>query len=99
MILVGQQKRLSEPMQWGWRERSVVSGVLAVLIAVAVVLALTTGSTTHRGRCVEVTFASTLGAARIEQCGAKARALCAHPGRLPHLRAQVEVACRRAGLA
>ena len=99
MILVDHHKRLSEPLQWGWRERSVVTGILTVLIVGAVVLALSAGSKVHRGGCMEVTFPSTLGAARIEQCGGKARALCAHPGRLPHLRPQVEAACRRAGIA
>ncbi len=65
MIMIDQSKRLSEPLRWGRRERTVVAVVLAC-VALAVIglgaYALTSGAPARRD-CIEVTFASTLGGA------------------------------------
>jgi len=99
MIMVDRHRRLAEPLQWGTRERIAVGAVLAVLIAGIAALVVAGGSSRSHAGCVEVTFPSTLGVARIEHCGTQAREMCAHPGRLPHLREQVIAACRHARIA
>jgi hypothetical protein len=100
MIMEARQKRLSTPLQWGRREKTAVGAVLALVLVAAIALGvygLTSGGTARKD-CVEVTFASTLGGARIHACGARARTVCAsangHEGIAPQLRA----ACRRVGL-
>jgi hypothetical protein len=100
MIMQDQSRRLSEPLHWGRRERTVVAVLLScVLLAVAGfgAYALTSGSPA-RADCITVTFASTLGAARLHRCGAPARALCAAPSALRSLAGQLSEACRKAGL-
>jgi len=59
--------------------------------------ALTSGSPA-RADCITVTFASTLGAARLHRCGAPARALCASPSALRSLAGELSEACRKARL-
>ena len=98
MIMIGQSKRLSEPLRWGQREKSAVAVVtVCVLIAAAGLgaYALTSGSPA-RGDCVDVTFASTLGGARLHDCGSRARDVCAS-GAFPGIERELRVACRRAG--
>jgi hypothetical protein len=85
MIMIGQSKRLTEPLRWGRREKSVV----------AVLIALSSGSPA-RSDCVEVTFASTLGGATIHACGAHARHVCA-AGASRGIEPELRAACRRAG--
>jgi hypothetical protein len=98
MIMIGQSKRLSEPLRWGRREKTAVAVVIACLLLAAAGLGaygLTSGSPA-RSDCIEVTFASTLGGATVHACGARARHVCAsgaYRGIEPELRA----ACRRAG--
>jgi len=77
-----QQRRLREPLQWGRRERRIVALLLScVALAAAglVAYALSSGAPAKAG-CIDVTFASTLGAAKVHQCGARARDTCAAPG-------------------
>jgi hypothetical protein len=99
MIMMDRHRRLSEPLRWGRRERTAVAAVLTVL-ALAVVglgaFALTSGSPA-RADCVEVTFASTLGAARLHGCGRQARVICASGGAYPGIADSLSAACRRAG--
>jgi hypothetical protein len=98
MIMIGQQRRLSQPLRWGRRERTVV----AVLVACAVlalaglaVYALTSGAPA-RADCVRVTFPSTLGGAELHGCGAQARRICAS-GDFPGIQEDLRRACAHAG--
>jgi hypothetical protein len=99
MIMIGQSRRLSQPLRWGRRERAVVAALLAC-VALAVVglgaYALTSGAPARRD-CIEVTFASTLGGASEHACGAQARTVCASPGAFRSAAAELRAACRRAG--
>jgi len=93
-----QSRRLSEPLSWGRREKTIVAlalSVLALAIAALGVFAFTSGSPA-RGDCITVTFASTLGGAQLHGCGAQGRAICAS-GSFRHIEAELETACRRAG--
>ena len=99
MIMQDQSKRLSEPLRWGRREKTVVAAMLACVVLVAAGLgayALTTGSP-GRKDCIEVSFASTLGGATEHACGARARRVCASPGAFRHVAAELRASCRRAG--
>lgn len=99
MIMVNQSKRLSEPLRWGTREKTVIATLLACLASVAIGLgafALTSGSR-EPADCVDVTFASTLGAARLHACGGRARAMCASTDASKEIAQSLRQACRRAG--
>jgi hypothetical protein len=101
MIMFDQQRRLSEPLRWGRREKTVVAVLLACVALGAaglVAYALTGGSSSARADCIRLTFASTLGGARFEACGARAREVCASPSKLPGLQEDLRAACRRAGM-
>jgi hypothetical protein len=99
MIMMDQSKRLSEPLRWGRRERTVVAAVLTC-VALAVIglgaFALTSGAPARRD-CIEVTFASTLGGATEHACGAQARAVCASPKAFRSVATERRAACVRAG--
>lgn len=99
MIMQDQSKRLSEPLRWGRRERTIIAVVLACVALVAVGLgayALTSGAPARRD-CVDFTFASTLGGAQVHECGAKGRAVCASPSAFKGVTAELHEACRKAG--
>jgi hypothetical protein len=102
MVMTGQNKRSSEPLRWTRAGRIAViaaGALLLVALATVAVIASTSGSGRRAG-CIEVTFASTLGAAVIHPCGARARALCANPAENPAAAANgaLREACRQAGL-
>ncbi len=102
MVMIDQNKRLSEPLRWTRAGRIAVIAAGALLLAAlatVAVIASTSGSARRAG-CIEVTFASTLGAAVIHPCGAKARALCANPAENPAAAAHEALrdACRQASL-
>ncbi len=102
MVMQEQSKRLSEPLRWTRGGRLAVIAVSALLLAAmatVAVIASTSGSGRRAG-CIEVTFASSLGAAVIHPCGARARALCADPAENPAAAAHYALreACRQAGL-
>jgi hypothetical protein len=76
-----------------------VGAVLALILVAALALVaygLTSGAPTRKD-CVEVTFASTLGGARIHACGARARTLCASAHADQGIGPQLRSACGRAG--
>jgi len=101
MVMFEQSKRLSEPLRWTRAGRWAVAVVVALLLAgTAIAIVGSTGSERLRPGCIEVTFASTLGAAAVHPCGAKARQMCASPSENPALAANgaLREACRRAGL-
>ena len=99
MIMQDQSRRLSEPLHWGRREKTVVAVLLGCVVLALVGLgayALTSGGTARRD-CIEVNFASTLGGATDRACGATARKVCATPGAFAHEAAELRASCRRAG--
>jgi hypothetical protein len=99
MIMQDQSRRLSEPLSWGRRERTAVAVVLACALLALIglgVYALTSGAKARRD-CVQVTFASTLGAAELHACGAQARRVCATPSAYHSVERELRVACERAG--
>ena len=98
MIMFDQSRRLSEPLRWGRREKTVVAIVLSCVLLSAIGLgayALTSGAPERRD-CVNVTFASTLGGAQLHGCGPQARRICA-AGQFHSITAELGSACRRAG--
>ncbi|MGA2321697.1 MAG: hypothetical protein ABSG95_13295 [Solirubrobacteraceae bacterium] len=99
MIMFDQSRRLSEPLRWGRREKAAVAVMLSCLLLAAIGLgayALTSGSPV-RADCIDVTFASTLGGARLHDCGGQARRVCASPGAFHGIAQELRAACRRAG--
>jgi hypothetical protein len=92
-------RRLSEPLPWGRRERTVVAVLLAcvALAGVGLLAFGVSGGAPARRDCIEVTFASTLGGAVEHACGAQARAVCASPGAFRGIAAELRAACVRAG--
>jgi hypothetical protein len=98
MIMFDQSRRLSEPLRWGRREKTIVAVVLSCVLLSAIGLgayALTSGAPERRD-CVTVTFASTLGGADLHGCGARARRICAS-GQFHSISEALAIACRRAG--
>jgi hypothetical protein len=81
-----------------------VGGVLAsvAILAVAVVLAVSSGSHITSKGCVDVTIPYSLGGQEIYECGARARSLCASVGSAGGFSGTaggaVAAECRKAGL-
>jgi hypothetical protein len=101
MIMFEQSRRLSEPLRWGRREKTVVAVLGSCLVLALVGLgafALTSGAPARRD-CIDITFASTLGGAEEHACGSQARRVCASPGAFKGAREELRVACRRAHFA
>jgi hypothetical protein len=99
MIMYERSRRLSEPLHWGRREKTAVAVVLTCAVLVVIALAadaLRSGAPT-RADCIDVTFPSTLGGARLHECGAKARSVCASPSPYRGIAPELSAACRRAG--
>jgi hypothetical protein len=98
MIMTGQSKRLSAPLQWGRREKAAIGALLAC-VALAVIglgaYALTSGSRA-RADCIEVTFASSVGGATLHACGTQARHVCA-AGAFRGIQRELRAACVHAG--
>jgi hypothetical protein len=100
MIMFDQSRRLSEPLRWGRREKTAVAvlvGCLVLALAGLAAYGLTSGARA-RSDCVNVTFASTLGAAELHGCGAQARRICVS-GDFRGIQSQLSAACGRAGFA
>lgn len=102
MVMVGQHRRLSEPLRWTKRSRIAVLATVATLLAavVAVIVVGLLNASPRRAGCIEVTFASTLGGAVVHQCGQRAAGTCANPDEDPGLAAggALKEACERARL-
>jgi hypothetical protein len=99
MIMEARAKRLSTPLQWGRREKAVVGALLALLAAALVALGVyaASGGSAARADCIRITFPSTLGAAEIHACGAKARTVCSSGDRYKGIAEELRLACGRAG--
>lgn len=101
MVMHEQSRRLSEPLRWTRGGRIAVAVVVAVLaIGTVVAVVASSGGKRLAPGCIEVTFASTLGAAAESLCGARAREACATPAQNPALAAHgaLREACRKAGI-
>lgn len=99
MIMENRSRRLSEPLHWGRREKTVVAVLAGCLLLGLLGLggfALTNGSKEPKD-CVDITFASTLGVARMHACGARAKVLCASPNASKEITRSLKQACGRAG--
>jgi hypothetical protein len=99
MVMVGQHKRLAEPLRWGRRERTIVAvllGTMALAIAGLVAYGLS-GGAPARADCIAVNFASTLGGAELKGCGSQARRICASGHDFRSIQPELKAACRRAG--
>jgi hypothetical protein len=100
MVMFEQQRRLSEPLRWGRRERAVVAALLAVVVLALLGLgayALTSGAPA-RGDCIDVSFPGTLGGNELKGCGAQARKICAS-GSFRGISDELSAACAKAGFA
>jgi hypothetical protein len=99
MIMFEQSRRLSEPLRWGRREKTVVAvlaGCLVLALAGLAAYGLSSGARA-RSDCVRVSFASTLGGGDLHGCGAQARRICASAD-FRSIQQQLSAACSRAGL-
>jgi hypothetical protein len=84
------------------RERVLVAGGLAMLVAIAVAVIISFTSVQRRSRdgCIDVSAATAIGGSELYRCGATARALCAQSrsrSSVAFTRA-LDTSCRRAGL-
>jgi hypothetical protein len=98
MIMFEQSRRLHEPLRWGRREKLVVACLVACVAVAAVTLIVfaASGGAPARADCVDVTFPSTVGAANIHACGARAREVCAS-GAYRGVEDELRRACRGTG--
>jgi hypothetical protein len=101
MILVGQEKRLAQPVGATRRERRAIKLFAAVLTLACVAAVAVYAARDDPGpRCVTVTFASFTGGVSAQQCGARAAAWCRTAyaaGSGDRLAAAVRSRCRQAG--
>jgi hypothetical protein len=84
------------------REKWMIRGVLAVVIAVGIVLAIslgTAGKSSGHG-CIYATIPGDVGAQEVHECGATARQTCAtvHAAYPAQSAATIATECRKAGL-
>lgn len=102
MVMVGQNRRLREPLRWTRAGKITVAAAGAIVAAavIALVVAISSGTPAKRPGCIAVTFASSVGGATVEACGAKARSDCADPqgSSLAADAGALRVECRRAKL-
>ncbi len=101
MIMHEQSRRLSQPLRWGRREKTIVGILLACVVlglAGLGAFALSSGSA-GRKDCVSLTFASTLGGGRLHACGSEGRSICASPASYRAYGADLRAACAHAGFA
>lgn len=79
MVMVGQARRLRQPLSHAQR---VVMAALAVLLTLAFIgvvlygLLVSDPAATESHGCVKLTFASSTGGQQINKCGAGARRFC-----------------------
>ncbi|HEY7961749.1 MAG TPA: hypothetical protein VID29_07505 [Solirubrobacteraceae bacterium] len=99
MIMIDQSKRLREPLRWTRAGRAAVlaAAACAVLAAGALGVYAVTSGAPARADCVQVTFASTLGGAKLQGCGQRARVICASGYEFKSIADSLRQACRHAG--
>jgi hypothetical protein len=100
----GHAQTVRQPRTIRSREKVMISGVLAIVAALAVflVISLSTAERQSGHGCISVGLAYSTGGDKIFNCGAKARALCAGVGTSRGIRGAsgqaVATECRKAGL-
>ncbi len=101
MIMHEQSRRLSQPLRWGRREKTIVGILVACVVLGLVGLGAFAvwGGSPARKDCVSVTFASTLGGGRLHACGGEARSICASAASYRTFGADLRTACAHAGFA
>ena len=101
MIMQDQSRRLSQPLRWGRREKTIVGILVACVVLGLVGLGAFSvwGGSPARKDCVSLTFASTLGGGRLHACGAEGRSICASAASYRAYGADLRSACARAGFA
>jgi len=101
--MMDQQRRLREPLRWTPAGRLAVAGVAIALVLAAIGIGIYAAAGGFKGQseagCIDVTFASTTGAAGLHACGAQARALCASGDSQQGIADSLQKACNRAGYA
>jgi hypothetical protein len=78
-----------------------VGGVAALVLAVVLVLSLTHADRRSGHGCIAVSLAYSMGGTQTDECGARARSMCARvgvPGLTGAAGRDVARACRKAGL-
>ncbi len=100
MIMMDQSERLARPLHWGRREKTAVAALLSCLVLALLALGIygLTSGAPARADCIDVTFASTLGGAKLHGCGARARTICASGG-FKGIENELRAACQQAGFA
>jgi hypothetical protein len=98
MIMQDQSKRLSQPLSWGRREKTVVAALLSCVLVAVIALGVfaLVGGSSEAADCVRVNFPSTLGGADLHGCGPQARRICAS-GDFRGISEELRRACGRAG--
>jgi hypothetical protein len=97
MVMVGQQRRLAQPLSWGRRERWAVIAIAAALVlgAAAVGIYALTATGVSTAGCVQLTTPSTTGAAQVRSCGQDGRNLCLAGARAGLPVTALRAECRR----
>ncbi|MDQ2894330.1 MAG: hypothetical protein M3Y09_01580 [Actinomycetota bacterium] len=101
----GHGQAVRTPYTLRTREKVMVSGVLAVVAALVVVLAISLGSGERQSGhgCISVGLAYSTGGETINRCGGAARALCsavnAPGGNTGAAARALSTQCRKAGLS
>ncbi len=102
MVMVGQDRRLREPLRWtrGGRLAVAAAGACLLLAAIGLGLFAALGPSGPAAGCIRVTFPSTVGAATINACGPQARQMCADPqhNRAAAAHGRLRAECARVGL-
>ena len=100
----GHAETLQQPRNLYRREKVMISGVLVIVAAFIVVVALSIGSGENQSRhgCISVGLAYSTGGETINRCGGAARAMCSgvnKPGGTRGASAHaLSTECRKAGL-
>jgi hypothetical protein len=100
----GHAQAIRQPRVFRRREKAMVGGVLAALVAFVVVLLVSLGTADRQSGhgCISVGLAYSTGGAQIYRCGAGARAMCSSVGQaggaVGTTARSLTTECRKAGL-
>ncbi|HEX8975373.1 MAG TPA: hypothetical protein VF781_02580 [Solirubrobacteraceae bacterium] len=100
----GHAHSLGQPRVFRRRERAMLGGVLAALVALLLVLFISLGSADRQSGhgCISVGLAYSTGGAQIYRCGTAARSMCADVGRpggpVGATARSLRTECRKAGI-
>src|SRR5579859_3904477 len=96
MPVEGQWRRANTPLNRRDKRLLAAAAVIASLAALALAIAYALSPAVSNAGCVVVDVPSTMGGARLRNCGANARAFCHSHGKLD---STIATACRRQGYA